>query len=79
MGGSVVGLGVLGGQFCRGVEILHSVNVAHLYSPYDWSIIQVSILDFAGWGKKTCDILDGDTFIEMPEKKIKWSRMKQSS
>ncbi|MEI8372083.1 MAG: hypothetical protein WCJ35_04515 [Planctomycetota bacterium] len=34
------------------------------------------ILDFAGWGKKTCDVLNGDTFVEMPEKVMKWSRMK---
>jgi hypothetical protein len=35
------------------------------------------VLQFTGWGKKTCRILDGDTFIEMPEK-LKWSRMKAS-
>ena len=34
------------------------------------------ILDFAGWGKKTCEVLDGNTFVEMPEKTMKWSRMK---
>ena len=31
---------------------------------------------FTGWGTRTCDILDADTFVQIPEKSQKWSRIK---
>jgi len=34
------------------------------------------VLQFTGWGKRACDILDGDTFVQIPEKSQKWSRVK---
>ena len=35
------------------------------------------VIQFPGWGRHTFDVLDGDTFLQLPEKSQKWSRIKE--
>jgi hypothetical protein len=51
--------------------------IAGFRSPCPWTVEKEHfVLHFTGWGTKTCDILDGDILVEMPEKSMKWSRIK---
>ena len=51
--------------------------IAGFRSPCTWTVEKEHfVLHFTGWGTKTCDILNGDIFVEMPEKSMKWSRIK---
>jgi hypothetical protein len=51
--------------------------IAGVRSPCPWTVEKEHfVLHFTGWGMRTCNILDADTFVEMPEKSMKWSRTK---
>ena len=50
--------------------------IAGSRSPCGWVVENEHfVLRFAGWGTITCDVVDGDTFLEMPGQS-KWSRIK---
>ena len=51
--------------------------IAGVRSPCRWTVENDHfVLQFAGWGKRTCDVLDSDTVVQIPEKSQKWSRIK---
>ena len=51
--------------------------IAGFRSPCPWTVENEHfVLQFTGWGTRTCDILDADTFVQIPEKSQKWSRVK---